>query len=135
MSQNNNHTKLKKDRRKHKRTLLNKKVSTNKGDIGMNECIIDISDSGCKLKTQQVYKIGEEILISTNGSYKVGKVIWNKGEIHGLEFKTPDKMLLEMRNKLNVREKKQISELVKTGDTGKVLEFINHLLCTLVICL
>jgi hypothetical protein len=121
-----------KERRKSKRIPSNKKVSTDQG-MGLDESLLNVSDEGCCLKTQQIYKVGEEVLISINGGYKIGRILWNKGQKHGVRFKPPERMTFELRNALKPHEKSHVEKLVKEGNSIKVLDYINNLLSILLV--
>jgi hypothetical protein len=123
---------MKKERRQFKRVPSGKKVSTQSG-VGLDESLLNVSDNGCCLKTQQVYKIGEEVLISINGGYKIGQILWNKGQKHGVKFKPPNRMTFEPRNTLKPHEKAQVAKLVQEGDSFKVLDYINNLLSLMLV--
>lgn len=78
--------KSKLEKRKHKRIRMKRCCKTHEWEKGIDERFCDISETGCKIKTNLVYDPGEIIGIMIDRCYYYGIVIREDYDGYGIEF-------------------------------------------------
>lgn len=71
------------EKRKHKRYKIIYPVKTLEGD---GEFILDLSRTGCKLRSFMIYPLGELILITKGKHFRIGEIMWKDNKYYGIKF-------------------------------------------------